>query len=286
MMRCDDLAATAAFVVHSPVRWDAAWQRPQEIFSRLARTCDVLYVERPVFLDDVRRPALDCTEPMPGIHRIVPRLPVMYATIEHAAQMMVRTLLLEWIDANAECRARFESPIQWYGTATPAPVMLDAFDARAIVYDRVTDEDLEDQTRERRRRRASLRATRNSSHRYTSSTMPRRTIAARACGHCLQYGSDALRKDAGVLGTDGRGDAVPRPPALQNRLTTVSAYVRLTSRTGARCIARRPVQCPSCRGDPGCACVVVSATSADSGDADRSRARSAQCCPHAGTTPT
>lgn len=107
----------------------------------------MLYVERPVFLDDVRRPALDCTEPMPGIHRIVPRLPVMYATIEHAAQMMVRTLLLEWIDANAECRARFESPIQWYGTATPAPVMLDAFDARAIVYDRVTDEDLEDQTR-------------------------------------------------------------------------------------------------------------------------------------------
>lgn len=75
----------------------------------------MLYVERPVFLDDVRRPALDCTEPMPGIHRIVPRLPVMYATIEHAAQMMVRTLLLEWIDANAECRARFESPINGTG---------------------------------------------------------------------------------------------------------------------------------------------------------------------------
>jgi hypothetical protein len=139
MMRCDDLATAAAFVVHSSVRWDAAWQRPQEIFSRLARTCNVLYVESPVFLDDVVRPALDRSEPMPGIHRVVPRLPAMYAALEHATQVMVRTLLLEWLGSDTECRTRFESPVQWYCTAAPASAMLGAFDARAIVYDRLTD---------------------------------------------------------------------------------------------------------------------------------------------------
>ena len=139
-MRCDDLATAGAFLVHSPIRWDAAWQRPQEIFSRLARTCDVLYVETPVFLDDVVRPALDRSEPIPGVHRVVPRLPAMYAALGHATQVVVRTLLLELLGNDKECRARFESPVQWYCTPEPAAVMLGAFDERAVVYDRLTDE--------------------------------------------------------------------------------------------------------------------------------------------------
>lgn len=101
-MRCDDLATAGTFLVHSPVRWDAACERPQEIFSRLARTCDVLYVETPLFLDDVARPALDRSEPVPGVLRLVPRLPAMYAALEHATQVIVQALLNDLLGAFAE----------------------------------------------------------------------------------------------------------------------------------------------------------------------------------------
>jgi UDP-galactopyranose mutase len=43
------LPASYEIVVHSHLRWDGVWQRPQQIISRLARNHRVCFVEEPIF---------------------------------------------------------------------------------------------------------------------------------------------------------------------------------------------------------------------------------------------
>src|SRR4028118_2352248 len=53
--------------VHSHLRWDFVWQRPQQLLSRFAQHAPVLFVEEPIFVDDLaaRAPALS-TPPKGG----------------------------------------------------------------------------------------------------------------------------------------------------------------------------------------------------------------------------
>src|SRR4028119_912697 len=47
-------ASDFPLIVHSHLRWDFVWQRPQQLLSRMAATAPVLFVEEPIPLDDVR----------------------------------------------------------------------------------------------------------------------------------------------------------------------------------------------------------------------------------------
>src|SRR3989337_182129 len=71
------VTATSRFplIVHSHLRWDFVWQRPQQLLSRMAATAPVLFVEEPIVLDDIRGERLEITEPVPNVYRAVPRLP-------------------------------------------------------------------------------------------------------------------------------------------------------------------------------------------------------------------
>src|SRR5690349_15601345 len=62
-------------IVQSHLRWDFVWQRPQQILSRLAEHRPVLFVEEPLYLDDVSAPRLDISVPHANVFRAVPRLP-------------------------------------------------------------------------------------------------------------------------------------------------------------------------------------------------------------------
>jgi len=52
-------------IVHSHLRWDFVWQRPQQILSRFGRSRPVLYVEEPVFADDIAAGSLDVSTAEP-----------------------------------------------------------------------------------------------------------------------------------------------------------------------------------------------------------------------------
>ena len=59
-------------IVHSHLRWDFVWQRPQQILSRLAANHPVLFIEEPMAGE---APGLDVSEPVANVVRVVPRLP-------------------------------------------------------------------------------------------------------------------------------------------------------------------------------------------------------------------
>jgi len=122
-------------IVHSHLRWDFVWQRPQQVLSRLAATRDVLFVEEPVFSDDSAVPLLHVTQPMERIHRAVPRLPSALRSQTTASERLVKHLVQEIVGPTGRLHTAFRQPIQWFYTPLPAATMLGAFDEIGVVYD-------------------------------------------------------------------------------------------------------------------------------------------------------
>lgn len=63
-----------ALICVSHLRWDFVYQRPQHLLSRVAKDREVVYFEEPR-LCATRAPALEISQPLPGLTRIVPILP-------------------------------------------------------------------------------------------------------------------------------------------------------------------------------------------------------------------
>jgi glycosyltransferase involved in cell wall biosynthesis len=122
-------------VVQSHLRWDFVWQRPQQLLSRLSESHRVLFIEEPMFLDDVTTPSLALTLPMPRVHRAVPMLPGPLRDRYDESIALVRELVRAEMAAGGAIAGLFERPIQWFYTPMPAPAMIGAFDERAVVYD-------------------------------------------------------------------------------------------------------------------------------------------------------
>ena len=125
----------APLIVHSHLRWDFVWQRPQQLLSRLASTAPVLFVEEPIYLADVARSRLDLTTPSRGVTRAVPFLPDALREDADAALAEVRTLVLQAIARGGPLAGQFTGAVQWFYTPMPAPTMLGAFGERGVVYD-------------------------------------------------------------------------------------------------------------------------------------------------------
>jgi glycosyltransferase involved in cell wall biosynthesis len=127
--------ADAPIIVHSHLRWDFVWQRPQQLLSRFAQRNDVLFVEEPIYLDDVAAARLDLSLPMARVHRAVPMLPGTLRGEYDASIAVIRELVRRQIAADGALGSLFASPIQWFYTPMPAPAMIGAYDERAVVYD-------------------------------------------------------------------------------------------------------------------------------------------------------
>jgi glycosyltransferase involved in cell wall biosynthesis len=127
--------ADAPIIVHSHLRWDFVWQRPQQLLSRLSQRNHVLFVEEPIYLDDVASPRLDVTLPSPRVHRAVPMLPGALRGQYDESIVVVRDLVRRQVAGSGTLASLFAKPIQWFYTPMPAPAMIGAFGERAVVYD-------------------------------------------------------------------------------------------------------------------------------------------------------
>jgi glycosyltransferase involved in cell wall biosynthesis len=132
--RTPSLSPGVALIVHSHLRWDFVWQRPQQLLSRLARTNPVLFIEEPILTDDTNRASLDLSEPSPNVIRAVPRLPRTAAVDPDVAANMVRGLVREARNA-PPLADRLGRVIQWFYTPMPCVEMLGAFGEEGVVYD-------------------------------------------------------------------------------------------------------------------------------------------------------
>jgi glycosyltransferase involved in cell wall biosynthesis len=143
MRRTDSLSDGAGIValqdrpliVQSHLRWDFVWQRPQQILSRIAEHQPVLFVEEPLFLDDVSNPRLDISVPHANVFRAVPRLPGSLRDDYERGTAEIRTLVQRAISPGGELKRTFDSPVQWFYSPFSAPAMLGAFNEVAVVYD-------------------------------------------------------------------------------------------------------------------------------------------------------
>jgi glycosyltransferase involved in cell wall biosynthesis len=127
--------ADTPIIVHSHLRWDFVWQRPQQLLSRFAQRSHVLFVEEPIYLDDVGDTRLDLSTPMARVHRAVPMLPADLRGEYDASIAVTRELLRHQLAADGALGGLFARPIQWFYTPMPAPAMIGAFGERAVVYD-------------------------------------------------------------------------------------------------------------------------------------------------------
>jgi glycosyltransferase involved in cell wall biosynthesis len=121
-------------VVHCHLRWDFVWQRPQQIFSRLAAHHPITFIEEPMWEGSERR--LEISEPYANVVRLIPVLRANERTDDADAQYaVVLPLLRRALSENPLLSERFVSPIQWFYSPMVAPYFLDIFDAAAVVYD-------------------------------------------------------------------------------------------------------------------------------------------------------
>lgn len=125
----------SSFVVHSHLRWDFVWQRPQQLLSRMSATAPVLFVEEAIVLDDLAASRLVVTEPQPGIHRVVPHLVAAVGATQDTRDQATLALLRDLIGADGPLGDVFATPVQWFYTPMPVPTMLGAFNELAVVYD-------------------------------------------------------------------------------------------------------------------------------------------------------
>lgn len=127
-------------IVHSHLRWDFVWQRPQQLLTRFAKLAPVFFLEEPVFVDDLAEGVLDVTMPYENIYRAVPRLPAAAREGDYdTAVAQVRTLALAALGAKSARHGipanAFSGAVQWFYTPMPAPAMLGAFNEAGVVYD-------------------------------------------------------------------------------------------------------------------------------------------------------
>jgi len=120
-------------IVHCHLRWDFVWQRPQQIFSRLAKHHPILFIEEP--LPEKSPPAIRVSEPYPNVLRLVPVLDTTAMDFDEQCDAILPLLYqqLEGYNFSAE---RLSGAVQWFYSPMPAPKMLGCFgEAVTVVYD-------------------------------------------------------------------------------------------------------------------------------------------------------
>jgi len=109
------------------------WQRPQQIFSRLASTRPILFIEEPSAVEGPSR--IDLSEPMPNIIRGVPYIDGCRTMSVDEQCEAILPMLLDAMAQHPLLKGRFDRSIHWFYSPMTAPVFLRQFGHHGIVYD-------------------------------------------------------------------------------------------------------------------------------------------------------
>jgi glycosyltransferase involved in cell wall biosynthesis len=129
----DERRDSFPIIVHCHLRWDFVWQRPQQIFSRLARHHPILFIEDPVIAEG--EPRLDVSEPHPGIVRIVPQIPQALAVDADRDAEIFFPLIERALREHPLLAGRFDDPVQWFYSPMTGPGYMGRFGGPGVVYD-------------------------------------------------------------------------------------------------------------------------------------------------------
>jgi glycosyltransferase involved in cell wall biosynthesis len=122
-----------AFIVHSHLRWDFVWQRPQQILSRLARDHRIVFIEEA--FDSAGPATLELSEPYPNIVRVVPRLPGAARMTVDAQHELILPLLDRALHSHPLLAGRIDRVVEWFYSPMAAPCVLGRLPAEAVIYD-------------------------------------------------------------------------------------------------------------------------------------------------------
>ncbi|MBB1473821.1 glycosyltransferase [Luteimonas sp. MC1782] len=120
-------------IVHCHLRWDFVWQRPQQLFTRLAAHHPVLFIEDPLPCDGP--PALEVSEPFANVVRLVPRLPQDAPADADGQWTLLLPIIQQALRSHPLLGGRFTDAVQWFYSPMSAPVLLGQFGTRGTVYD-------------------------------------------------------------------------------------------------------------------------------------------------------
>jgi glycosyltransferase involved in cell wall biosynthesis len=124
---------SAPIIAHCHLRWDFVWQRPQQIFSRLATHHPVLFIEDPVEGEGHVR--LELTEVLPAIVRAVPVVPGCSSMSIDQQCAAVLPVLHRSLAKDPMLAEKFDRPIHWFYSPMTAPAYVGQFHEVRTVYD-------------------------------------------------------------------------------------------------------------------------------------------------------
>lgn len=124
-----------SLIVHSHLRWDWVWQRPQQFLSRLSEQHPVLFCEGPRLVEEDVAPyyTVHEDEKYPNVSVFLTHLPASRFS-DGAWVDAQRTRLLKEALAGP-LRGRYERPVQWFYDPMAVPAFLGQMGEIANVYD-------------------------------------------------------------------------------------------------------------------------------------------------------
>ncbi|MDB6150433.1 MAG: glycosyltransferase [Chthoniobacter sp.] len=122
-------------VVHSHLRWDWVWQRPQQFLSRLSKRHPVLFIEEPLAVAGLSKPCTKLREVsgLPNVRVVQTELPGELfrerEAVDEAQYRLVQQTLAGPLGQT------FRRPVQWFYDPMAVVPFGGRMDERVIVYD-------------------------------------------------------------------------------------------------------------------------------------------------------
>jgi glycosyltransferase involved in cell wall biosynthesis len=122
-------------IVHSHLRWDWVWQRPQQFLSRLSEKHRILFIEAPYPFEQARTARVTLREVSDYPNIIVLQIQMPAARWTDGAWVDKERLRLVQSFLAGPLGRNFDSPVQWFYDPMAVTAFAGQLNERAIVYD-------------------------------------------------------------------------------------------------------------------------------------------------------